>query len=92
MRRTEQHRPIVQGEGDASEAALADFKADHPELPWEANLGLASTRQLLDELETRFMVGVQVPRTVYEVAAHELVGRIKRQLPPEVLEYRTVDS
>lgn len=56
----------------------------------EANLGLASTKELLDELKTRF----EVPLADHHgsVWAADMCHDMAEYLRPETLAYRTVDS
>lgn len=60
-------------------------------IPEEANLGLATTEQLLNELRVR---GEVESVNVYQTAGRELAEEAKRllaELPPAMKAYRTVD-
>lgn len=54
--------------------------------PEEPLLGLATTRQLLEELEVRFEIPTRDPVTM------QTIRRLLQQLPDDVLDYRTVDG
>lgn len=62
----------------------------------EARLGLATTRELLIELETRGAIGaLDVALARHREALRQLdegARRLRMAMPPAVLDYRTVDS
>lgn len=62
----------------------------------DALLGLATTRELLAELEARAATGVLFDQLSRHRGAlrqlEEVVRRLRVDLPPAVLDYRTVDA
>lgn len=79
--------PRARGFVEAPEAVDA-FKAATPEIPWGANLGLATTRQLLEELAVRGEVPEpgDDPEMSHEV---KRAARLALQgLPVKMLDYR----
>ena len=55
----------------------------------EPLLGLATTRDLLLELMSRFFMGQNFPDWEH---AHDALDKMIKGIPPRVLDYRTVDA
>lgn len=83
---TDVARDTVNMLDDKSGEVLARFKADNPDIPWGANLGMASTRQMLAELEARFR---DLPNAKDAIEYLLFPGNA---LNEENLNYRPVDS